>query len=121
MERPRVRSLRRWLTKSYTGLSIGFSGGQSSQLADQQFPIERVGVIPVDLPPLGKRQVRKIEVVRVHVDERDRLGMQRLRDVPRHGRLSGSRSAGDADDQRFHRVNADRGIRGANCRNCGTN
>ena len=46
--------------------------------------------------------MRVVRVVRVHVDERDRLRVQRLRDVPRDGGLAGSRAAGDADDQRLH-------------------
>jgi len=68
------------------------------EMAAEQIVVECVGVIPVDLFPFGKRQLREILVVRVHVDEGDRRSRQQLRHVSRNGRLSGARPAGDPDD-----------------------
>jgi hypothetical protein len=65
-----------------------FARREMRELADEQLPVEGVGVIPVDLPAFGEREVRKVDVVRVHVDERDRFSMQRLRDVARDGRFT---------------------------------
>ena len=61
------------------------------ELGDEELPIECVGVVPVDLSSFDQWQVRVIPVVRVHVDERNRFRVQRLRYVPRDGRLSGPR------------------------------
>lgn len=79
--------------------------GKSLQLIDEKRPVERVGVIPVDLLAFGIGQVSKVEIVGVHVDERDGLRVQCLRDISRHGRFSRTGPAGDADDEWLHAKN----------------
>ncbi len=98
-----------------------FPGGESPELCDEELPVEGVGVIPVDLASFWNGQVRVVLVVRVHVDERDRFRVQRLRHVPRDGGLPGPRAAGYSDDQGLHRGSAaeerDRAMRQQNCPN----
>jgi hypothetical protein len=80
------------------------AGRKMAELANEELPVERVRMIPVDLAPLVEREVRMVEVVRVHVDERDRLGVQRLCDIPGDGRFAGSRTTSNSDDKGFHRL-----------------
>src|SRR6185503_15916847 len=80
----------------------GLTLQQLVELREQQLPIERVGMIPIDAPTLLHRQMGIVAVVPIHVDERHRLRRQSLRDIPRDGGLAGAGSSGDADDQRLH-------------------
>ena len=72
------------------------------KMSEEQLPVEGIGMIPVDPASLLERQMRVVVVVRVHVDERDGLGMKRAREIPRDRRLAGPRSAGDPDHHGVH-------------------
>ena len=79
-----------------------FAAGELRELADEVIPVECVWVIPVDPLSFLEREMRVIEVVRVHVDERDRCITQRSGHVSCNGALSRACSSSDADDQRLH-------------------
>jgi len=71
------------------------------EMGAKQVVVERVGVVPIELPALVQGEGSEILVVRVHVDERDRRRREMIRDIPGHGRFSRARAAGDSDNQRF--------------------
>ena len=81
----------------------GPAGDELAQVPDHQVGLQGVGVVEVDLGPLGERQVADVLVVSVVLDH-DHLGMvDGLHDGVGDGRLARGRAAGDPDDQRLAR------------------
>ena len=61
------------------------AAGQRCELRQKKIPIERVRVIPVDVATFLERQMRKVAVIAVHVDESHRDRGKRLGDVSGDG------------------------------------
>src|SRR5207237_4657153 len=68
----------------------------------KKIPIERVRVIPVDVATFLEREMRKVAVIAVHVDESHRHLGKRLGDVSRDGGFAGTSAARNTDDQWLH-------------------
>ena len=95
--------LRAWCTKSYTGFSIASPLGKLARAGRRRRSQSNAfGWSQLTFLRSSNGRCAVVEVVRVHVDERDRRIAERCGDVARDGALSGARSAGDADDQRLH-------------------
>jgi len=74
---------------------------EGTEMSAKQVVVERVGMVPIELPALIQREGREILVIRVHVDERDRRGREMIRDILCDCRFTRARPAGDSDDQRL--------------------
>src|SRR5712692_4904920 len=69
----------------------------------EQFGLQRVGMIEVDLAPLLGRQAFEIAIVGIVRDPLDPIAPHAVVDRLGHRRLSRPRAAGDPDDdRRFH-------------------
>jgi len=71
------------------------------EMLAEEVEVERIGMVPVQLPALIERQRSEIPVIRIHVDERDRRCRQQVGDVARDGGFPRPGSSGDPDYERL--------------------
>jgi len=74
---------------------------ECSEMLAEKIVIEGVGVIPVQFPTLIEDEIRKVFVVRVHVDEYHRRCSEEIGDILCDSGLAGAGPSGDSDHQRL--------------------
>ena len=78
------------------------AGRERAKMRLEQVEVERIGMVPVELPQFVMRLPFMIRVIRVHVDERALRVGQTFCHASGHGGLAGPRASGNPDDQRAH-------------------
>ena len=77
----------------------GAAGLELGDVPDHQVGLERVGMVLVERGAILEPQIEPVAVVAIVIEDRDRVGPERLDDAADDGGLAGAGPAGDADDQ----------------------